>query len=190
MERAQRISYTDTHMTTPFLILVDGPMGSGKTTTTKTLSQKLPDAARVALPDIKRLVPNYKENEKTLTVVREVMRAMIDTYLESDVSVIVEQITRAEGVALLRSIADKHGAAFYAYRLTAPKDIRLQRVHERTREMMSVQALSAQKIDELAGYFEPNDAFYANNPVNEAEVIDTQHLSPDQVADLIISKLA
>ena len=176
-------------MTTPFLILVDGPMGSGKTTTTKTLNQKLPDAARVALPDIKRLVPNYKESEKTLTVIREVMRVMIEKYLEFGVSVIVEQITRAEGVALLRSVAEKHDATFYAYRLTAPKEIRLQRVHERTQEMMGVPELTQSTIDELAKYFEPNHVFYANNPVDFAVTIDTNNLTPDQVAERIISAL-
>jgi predicted AAA+ superfamily ATPase len=51
-------------MQKPFLIFVDGPMGSGKTTTTKLLNTELPDTARIAFPDIKRLIPNYSENEK------------------------------------------------------------------------------------------------------------------------------
>lgn len=88
-------------------MFVDGPMGSGKTTTTKLLNEKLPDAARIALPDIKRLIPNYKENERSLSVIREVMKVMIDKYLELGVSVIVEQITRAEGVELLKNTAAK-----------------------------------------------------------------------------------
>ncbi len=176
-------------MTTSFLILVDGPMGSGKTTTTKLLNQKLPDTARVALPDIKRLVPNFKENKETLTVIREVMKVMIDKYLEHGVSVIVEQITKAEGVEILKNIAEKHGAKFYAYRLTAPKDIRLNRVHERTKEMMGVTELPQSKIDELAGYFEPNDKFYLDNPISTAGSIDTQELNPEEVAETIIGKL-
>lgn len=56
-------------MSAPFLILIDGPMGSGKTATSKLLSQKLPDAARVALPDIKRLIPNHNEKEETLLII-------------------------------------------------------------------------------------------------------------------------
>ena len=174
-------------MATPFLILIDGPMGSGKTTTSKLLNQKLPDTARVALPDIKRLIPNYRENEKTLAVVREVMKSVIDTYLEHGVSVIVEQITKAEGAQILKDIAEKHGAEFHAYRLTAPRDIRLKRVHERTREMMAVPELPDSKIEELAGYFEPNNKFYLDNPVTAAEIIDTQALSSEQVAEHIIA---
>jgi len=176
-------------MTTPFLILIDGPMGSGKTTTSKLLNQRLPDTARVALPDIKRLVPNFTE-KKNLDVVRKVIKAMIETYLEHGISVIVEQITTTEGIKGLSEIAEKHSAKFYAYRLTAPKDYRLKRVHDRTKEMMNVQELPQSKIDELAGYFEPNDQFYLDNPINEAEAIDTQEHGPEQVVEVIISKLS
>ncbi len=176
-------------MNTPFLILVDGPMGSGKTTTSKLLNQKLPDIARVAMPDIKRLVPNYRENEKTLFVVKDVMKSMIDTYLTHGVSVVVEQVSNKENIEDLEKIAKKHGAHFHAYRLTAPKEKRLKRVHERTKEMLGGGELLQSKIDELTGYFEPNHQFYIDNPFDRAEIINTEGLSPEQVAEIIISKL-
>lgn len=101
----------------------------------------------------------------------------------------MEQITKADGVDVLRGIAEKHGAKFYGYRLTAPKDIRLNRVFERTKEMMEVSELPQSKIDTLIGYFEPNNTFYLENPVSTVEIIDTQELSPEQVAEIIISKI-
>lgn len=177
-------------MTNVFIILIDGPMGSGKTSTSKLLNQKLPDTARVALPDIKRLVPNYRENEKTLGVTRDVMKAMINTYLEHGVSVIVEQITKTEGLETLREVAKKHGAKFYAYRLTASKELRFTRVQERTGEMMGVLELPQTKIDELAGYFEPNDTFYTENPLSSAESLDTQELNLDEITETIIERLS
>lgn len=64
------------------------------------------------------------------------MKVMIDKYLEYGVSVIVEQINKAEGVENLKSLAEKRGAKFYGYRLTAAKDTRLNRVFERTKEFM------------------------------------------------------
>ncbi len=173
-----------------FLVLIDGPMGSGKTTTSKLINQKLPDSARIALPDIKRLVPNFRENMKTLAVVREVMRAMIEKYLENGVSVVLEQITSTDGVNTLKQIAETHNVDFYVFRLTAPKDIRLQRVYDRTKEMMAVSELPQSKIDELNGYFELNDQFYIDNPLKAVEIIDTQKLDLDQRTDMIISRLS
>lgn len=177
-------------MTSLFLILIDGPMGSGKTTTSKLLNQKLPDTARIALPDIKRFIPNYKENEETLSVIREVMRVMIDKYLELGVSVVVEKITKVEGARLLHDIADKYGAKFYAFRLSAPRELRLRRVQDRTKEMMGVTELPESKIHELNGYFEPNELFYLDNHLDTAETIETGDRSPEQVVELIVNKLS
>ncbi len=177
-------------MKTPFLIFIDGPMGSGKTTTTKLLNQKLPDTARIAMPDIKRLIPNYKENPNHLVVIRAVMAAMIDTYLAHGVGVIVEQVNSASGISSLKDIADKHGARFFAYRLAAPKDIRKTRVDERTKIDMGVTELPKDKVEQLAGYFEPNDQFYLQNTTEISEPIDTSTMSPDEVTDFIIGKVS
>lgn len=175
---------------TPFLIFIEGPMGSGKTTTSKLLNQRLPDTARVAMPDIKRLVPNYKENKNTLVVLRDVMNAMVDTYLKHNVSVIVELVTKADGVEILKDTAKKHDAQFFGYRLGAPKDIREKRVHERTREVLGVETLSQTKIDELTGYFEPNDRFFIYNPiVDGVEYVDTEKMSPEEVVEWIVGRV-
>jgi len=164
-------------------------MGSGKTTTSKLLNQKLPDTARVALPDIKRLVPNFREDSKTLNTIREVMRAMIETYLKNDVSVVVEQITKADGAHLLKEITERNGATFHGYRLTAPKEIRWNRVLERTKCMMEVSELPQSKIDELAGYFEPNHQFYIDNPIEISETVNTDEFNTDEVISHIINNL-
>tara|TARA_B100001989_G_scaffold250773_1_gene228539 strand:+ start:2011 stop:2547 length:537 start_codon:yes stop_codon:yes gene_type:complete len=176
-------------MQKPFIVFIDGPMGSGKTTTTKLLNSELPDTARIAFPDIKRLVPNYRENEITISVIKEVMAVMIEKYLEHGVSVVVEQITKQEGIHSLKDIADKHGARFFAYRMSAPKDVRWERVKERTRLMMKVETLSESKVEELRGYFEPNNKFYEDNPSDVSVEIDSLENNPKQVVEMIKENL-
>lgn len=164
-------------------------MGSGKTTTSKLLNETLPNTARVAFPDIKRLIPDYKENEGSLSVTREIMRVMIDKYLELGVSVIVEHVSKAEGVQILKDLAEKRGAKFFAYRLDAPKELRMERVSERTRGMMGVSELPESKVTELAGYFEPNDKFYMENPSDLVQIIDTEKLNPEEVVECVVSAI-
>ncbi len=55
--------------------------------------------------------------------------------------------------------------------------------------MMGVTELPESKIDTLIGYFEPNNAFYVDNPVPGAEVIDTQTMSSEEVVEIIIQKI-
>ncbi len=176
-------------MKQPFLVFVDGPMGSGKTTTTKLLNSEIPDTARIAFPDIKRLIPNYGENAKTIPIIKDVMSVMIDKYLEHGVSVVVEQITRQDGIQSLKDIADKHGARFFAYRMSAPKDVRFERVKERTRQMMGVEILPESKVEELRGFFEPNDRFYEDNPSDLSVEIDTSVNNPEEIIKIIKNNL-
>ena len=176
-------------MTKKFLIVIDGPMGSGKTTTTKILNQKLPDTARIALPDIKRLIPNYKESPGELSVVREVMKTMCDTYLKLGISVIVECVSKAEGMRMFETVARAHGANFYSYRLTAPKDVRWERVLERTLIMMDTNMIPEFKVVELQSYFEPNHKFYLENIIDFSTIIETDISSSEEVAEMIYKKL-
>lgn len=177
-------------MIPPYIIHVDGPMGSGKTSTTKLLNQKLPNAARVARADIKRLIPNYRENEEFHSLTRSVMHAMIDKYLEYGVGVIVELMSDAEGAEDLKGLAQKYGASYHAFRLTAPADLRLARVHARTREMMAINELPQSIIDVLVWNFELDEKFFSDNPLDVAETIDTHSKTAEQVANAIIERLS
>jgi len=172
-------------MKQPFLIFVDGPMGSGKTTTTKLLNSELPDTARVAFPDIKRLIPNYGENSKTIPIIKDVMAVMIDKYLECGVSVVVEQVSKQDGIEKLKQIAEKRNAPFFAYRMTAAKATRWERVKERTRQMMEIEELPESKVAELQGYFEPNNRFYEENPSDLSIEIDTGNNNSAEVVEII-----
>ena len=172
-----------------FIIQIDGPMGSGKTTVSKLLRQKLPDCARIALPDIKRLVPNFRENEITLKIIRDVILSMADIYLQNKICIIVEQISAPEDLIRLTKLSTKHNASLHAFRLTAPRDLRLKRVLERSKESYGVTELAQSKILELETYFNANEKFYDENPLSEAQIIDSEINNPDEIVEKIIGDL-
>ena len=70
-----------------------------------------------------------------------------------------------------------------------PKDVRWERVKERTRLMMKVETLSESKVEELRGYFDPNNKFYEDNPSDVSVEIDSLENNPKQVVEMIKENL-
>ena len=71
-------------MKKPFLIIIDGPIGSGKTTVSELLHKKLRKTALISLDKIKRLVSDYKPMHKYHQLASEVGKAMVKEYLKNE----------------------------------------------------------------------------------------------------------
>lgn len=120
-------------MALPKLILIDGPMGSGKTTVSQLLQKRMEGlVALLSLDRFKRLVSNHKPDSKIhLSLASDVGAAMTNQYLKQKVDVIVEKaFTRDEFVKdFLKKIRVK--CKRYVYQLEAPLNLRKSRVKER-----------------------------------------------------------
>jgi len=120
-------------MTLPRLILIDGPMGSGKTTISHLLRKRLKgEVALLPLDSFKRLVSHYKMDSKIhLSLASDVGAAMTNVYLRQNIDVIVEKaFTREEFVKdFLRKVKVK--CKRYIYQLESPLNIRISRVKGR-----------------------------------------------------------
>ena len=79
-----------------FLLLIHGPMGSGKTTLSNVLHNKLKPSALVGLDYIKWFVSGYKRSKANNKMTRNVVFAMVNEYLHQGVSVILEQALKQE----------------------------------------------------------------------------------------------
>ncbi len=172
-----------------FIVLIDGPMGSGKTTTSKALNAKLEGTARISLADVKRFISGYEKSESYTKISQEVIKVMTEKYLELGISVVVECIMKAEGVESFAQIAKKYNAHCFAYKLTAPESLLFDRVKERTRLMMDVAELPSEKITELEGLFEPNYKFHMENPCSAAKTVDSENFNTDQIIEMISSDI-
>ena len=170
-------------MSQNFIVLLHGPMGSGKTTTSKSLNESIVPSARVALPDVRRLVSgNYRENGE---LTRQVMLDMASSYSQSNIPVIIETVCGEEYIKKCRAVADEHNCKFFAYFILANENTRWQRVCERTRQMMDVAQLLDSKIEELESIFADNKAFYDKQAGDLGEVLDTSNLEIEAVVQKI-----
>ena len=170
-----------------FIILLHGPMGSGKTTTSKRLHEIIVPSARVALPDMRRLISgNHREHGE---ITRNVMLDMTRSYLKQDMPVIVETVCGEGYIKEYADIALKNECLFLPYHINADESIRWNRVCERTRQMMNLSELPLVKEDELKPIFAENKVFYDKQEGNIGNLLDTSNLTTDEVISKILSDL-
>lgn len=77
-------------MKTPFLLIIDGMTGAGKTTTTRLLADSIPRLAVVGMDKIKKFISDFERGERDNLIARDVTFEMTRSYLEHNISVVIE----------------------------------------------------------------------------------------------------
>ncbi len=172
-------------MKNKFVVLLHGPMGSGKTTVSKAINELIMSSARVALPDVRRFVSgNHLEGGE---LARKVMLAMTESYLQNEVSVVIDVVCKAEYIDECKQLAHKYGYIFLPYYIFADSEVRWSRVCARTVEMMGVEELPESKIEELRPIFAHNQDFYDALTGELGEHLDSTAMSVDEIITKIKS---
>src|SRR4051812_7530881 len=73
------------------VIIIDGPMGSGKSTVGALVSAKLKRSAFVNEDKIKWFISDFKRGKKDNAIVRAVLIEMCKEYLKQDISLVIGQ---------------------------------------------------------------------------------------------------
>ena len=164
-----------------FLLLIDGPMGSGKTTVAKILHGRLKRTAYLGLDRVKSIISDFKRNPFDNEISRNVELAMTKEYLKQGINVIVEQGMTLRHIKAFKKIAKKYNANLFIYQLDAPKKLLTERVFERAK---------------LKGKFKPSKArvernykIHLKNKDKGAVVFDTEKLSLQQIIKHILKEL-
>lgn len=170
-------------MEKPFIILLHGPMGSGKTSVSNRVFKTVVPSARVALPDMRRMVSgNHRENAD---IARITMLDLTESYLRQNIPVIIDVVCKEEYITKHAVLAKKYDATFFPYFIQANADVRWDRVCNRTAEMMNVSVLPESKVKELQPIFEENKNFYDQLDGELGVILDTSDMDLDQVVNLI-----
>jgi len=168
----------------PFLIIIDGPIGSGKTTVSKILHKKLKRTALISLDRLKRLISDFRRgNHDDIQLASDIGVAMTKEYLKQGFNVIVEKaFSRSEYVKDFTKIAKNRNIKLLVYQLEAPLEIRIYRVGERDLPEGVKTKPSKSRILKNAKH---HDLY----KYKRAKIFDSKKLSPNKIAREILKDL-
>ncbi len=171
-------------MIKPRLILIDGPIGAGKSTTAKLLHKKLKRSALISLDRIKHLLSdhNYSHPNKDLQLASDVGTAMTKAYLKNNINVIVEKAFTRERFlkSFIKNLRGK--AKIFVYQIEAPIKIRTIRVKKRPLPPDSKLKPTKKKI-------KSNTKHYHLYKYKKAKVFDSTKLTPNKIVKEILKDI-
>ena len=114
-----------------FIVLIDGPMGAGKTTVAKLLHERVKNVAHIGLDRIKWLVSGFRRTKPQNNMTRAVVLSMAREYLKQGVNVVVEEGMKRNQVTAYKRLAKAMRVKFLMYKLEASKEVLFKRVATR-----------------------------------------------------------
>lgn len=158
-----------------FFLLLNGAMGSGKSTIAQMLSKKLDRTAIIEIEDIRKLVTGPEDNALAWNVIYR----MCDEYFKNGLNVLLNQTVASQDlVNKFLKLARKHKCNIGFYHLQTPKSVLLERIAKRKKTGKVPKSLIASNIQKH------EDISYLN-----ATVIDSSTMSPESVTKLILKNL-
>jgi len=161
-------------------ILLNGAIGSGKSTIANLLEKKLKRTAIIELEDIRQLISDYKQGKKEDNPLAwKIILRMCDEYFKNGVSVLLKQtVCSQEFVNKFLRLAKKHKCIIGFYHLQAPRNELLKRIKKRKKTRIVSNDLIMRNIRKH------EKINYTN-----ATIIDTSTMKPSEVAKFILNDL-
>lgn len=127
-----RISRYTNVMLTPHFIILDGPMGSGKTTVAKLLFRRLPRTVLISWDDLKAFVSDYGQGTDDKVILMSMRRSLVKGSIENGLNVIMDAgFARGERMTPFIRLAKRNGYSLLIYRFIASYDVLLRRAVSR-----------------------------------------------------------
>lgn len=166
------------------MIIIDGPMGAGKTTVATLLYKKFNNTAFLGLDRIKWFVSKFPRTNKSNKMTARVILCMCRCYLQHGLPVVIEQSFRKKStMKSYVDLAKEKKIPLFIYELAAPKEILIDRVKHRPDMCPEKKKLPFwRRLQNINDY--PHKSFY---PVRAA--FDSSKLSARQICNLIIKDI-
>jgi len=166
------------------LILVDGPMGAGKTTVAQLLHKNLKYSALISLDPLKRLYSEFKSGDKkSLEIASDVGSAMAKTYLDKGINVIVEKaFTDRKFLTQFIKSSKTKNAKVYVYQIEAPLETRIERIKKRSIAKPKYKKPTLKRINK-------NHENYKTLRYENAIIFDSSKLTPRKIIKEILKEV-
>lgn len=159
-------------MKTPFLLLLDGMTGSGKTTVSNKLAEKIPRLATIGLDKVKLFISDFERGDRDNNIGRDIIIEMTKIYLANNISVIVDQPIRSNEISVYEGIAKEYSVPIYKIQMFADTEIVFKRIMERMKSWDN--PTSEEQVHK-------NISFFKSKKDNGFYQIDTTTKSIDEV---------
>jgi len=163
-----------------FIIILDGPMGTGKTTLAKLLHLKLNRTAFLSWDELKWLVNGLENNSEDKDLIAEIRFEMAKKMLTNGINVIIEGgFNKKERLDLYLELAKEQKLNLLGYYFSAPEEILVERAMARPKPDTEKEKISKENIVEnIKNYPSKEESF---------ETIETDSVKVDEIVQRIIS---
>lgn len=166
-----------------FLVIIDGPMGSGKTTVGKILHSKLKRTAVISSDKIKFFISDFERGERDNAITGFVLQQMCREYAKQGINIVLPQgFWKKEYVDPYIQIAKENNLKLFIYQLEAPRDVLVERIKNRPTPSTVKTPVPEERIKENLDTWE-------TYRYESEKVFNSLELSPEQIADQILEDL-
>lgn len=166
-------------MNKQFLLILDGPMGGGKTTVSKLLFEKLDKTLFTGFDKIKFTISGYSRTSAENEVVAGLVASLTFKALDKGLNVCVEQgFMKSEFLEPYIRKTKELDIPIFIFQLEAPREVLLSRILNRPKAEHAKQPISQEKV-------EKNLDTYFTYKYKRARIIDTSKKSPASIAEEI-----
>lgn len=167
-------------MQTPFLLLLDGMTGSGKTTISNKLAERIPRLALIGLDKVKLFISDFERGDRDNNIGRDIVLEMTKIYLANSISVVVDQPIKSSEIIAYEDIAKKYSVPIYKIQMFANPDVVFVRIVERMKSWEK--PTSEEQVRK-------NIAHFKNKKDKGFYLIDTSIMEVDRVVDEVFGVL-
>lgn len=166
-----------------FLVIIEGPMGSGKSTIGALVHKKLKRTALLGIDRIKWFISDFKRGPVDNEINARVMRMMFEEYTKNGINVILAQgFWRKKYIEPYLKLAKKNKINVFVYQLEAVKADLLKRIEERGKNKEARTPVPKSRILN-------NLKVWEENRYELGKIFNTSKMSAEQVAREILREI-